>query len=146
MHPKECSTLIRQIHCAMQKNANNELRESDLTFSQFQVLSILMGKPDGQCTLKNLEKRMGIAQSTTVGLVKRISEKGFVECIGDASDRRVKLVQITENGRQVCRDMEQNARRSEQRLLMNLNPDECVTIIRLLEKVHTAVSEGQEDG
>lgn len=144
MYPQECSTLIRLIHCAMQKNANNELREADLTFSQFHLLFILMDKPDGQCTLKDLEKRMGVAQSTTVGLVKRISEKGFVDCINDTFDRRVKLVRITEKGRQVCCAMEQNAHRAERRLLMNLNPDERATIIRLLEKVYTAVSEGNE--
>lgn len=144
MQPKECGTLIRKIYYALQKNANNELREADLTFSQFHLLYVLRSEADGQCTLKKLEKRVGVAQSTTVGLVKRVSEKGFVEYISDTFDRRVKLVRITEKGLKVCRAMERNARRMEELLLVNLDSDECVTIIRLLEKVYTAVSEGNE--
>lgn len=144
MQPKECGTLIRKIYYALQKNANNELREADLTFSQFHLLYVLRSETDGQCTLKELEKRMGVAQSTTVGLVRRVSEKGFVECISDSADRRVKLVRILKKGLEVCCAMEQNARCAEERLVVNLNADECITIVHLLEKVHAAVSEGSE--
>ena len=38
MQEKQCGELIRHIHCAMQKNANNELREEDLTFAQVHLL------------------------------------------------------------------------------------------------------------
>ena len=141
MYPQECSTLIRQIHCAMQKNANNELREAGVTFSQFQLLYILVGKPDHQCALKELEKRIGVAQSTVVGIVKRIIEKGFAECIEDTADRRVKLVRITDEGLNVCRAVAKNAHRAEERLLITLSDEERVIITQLLTKVYKAVSQ-----
>ena len=95
MQEKQCGELIRHIHCAMQKNANNELREEDLTFAQVHLLFTLQRQPEGTCPLKGLEKKLGIAQSTTAGLVKRSAEKGFVELLDDPTDRRVKQAHIT---------------------------------------------------
>lgn len=141
MQGRDCGALIKQIHCAMQKNANNELREEDLTFAQIHLLFTLRSQPNGQCPLKGLEKKMGVAQSTTAGLVKRSGEKGFVECFEDSADRRVKLARITEKGLAVCRDTEDKIRRAEKRLIQNLTAEEAETLIQLLTKVYTAVSQ-----
>lgn len=141
MHSNDCGALIKHIHCAMQKNANNELRDADLTFAQVHLLFTLRDQPKGCCSLKELERKIKVAQSTTAGLVKRSGEKGFVECFDDAEDRRAKYVCITEKGRQVCRDTEENIRRSEERLVKNLTDAEKDTLVCLLQKVYTAVSQ-----
>lgn len=143
MHENDCGALIKHIHCAMQKNANNELREAELTFSQVHLLFILRNQPGMCCSFKELERQMKLAQSTTAGLVKRCGEKGFLECLDDAEDRRAKLVRITERGLDVCRDTEENIRRSEESLVKNLNEEEKVTLIRLLHKVYRAVSQSE---
>ncbi len=140
MQGRACGELIKMIHCAMQKNANNELREEDLTFAQIHLLFTLRQQPNGQCTLKELEKKMGIAQSTTAGLVKRSGEKGFVDCFEDSADRRVKLARITEKGLSVCLDTEEKIRRSEERMIKLLTEEEVDVLVNLLRKVHAAVS------
>lgn len=140
MHGRNCGELIKRIHCAMQKNANNELREEDLTFAQVHLLFILQKEPEGQCFLKTLEKKMGVAQSTMAGLVKRSEEKGFVEYIEDPADRRVRLARITEKGRGVCRDTEDKIRRSEERMVSLMTEEEAAVLCELLKKVYAAVS------
>ena len=144
MHQKNCGELIKQIHCAMQKTANNDLREADLTFAQVHLLFVLQRKPGGQSLLKDVEKEMGVAQSTTVGIVKRCGEKGFVECFEDAADRRAKLVRITEKGLEVCRDTEMKILNSDERMLRYLSEEERGTLVELLSKVYAAVSEPTE--
>lgn len=141
MHENDCGALIKQIHCAMQKNANNELRQDDLTFAQLHLLFILEHQPGQSCSMKELERQMKLAQSTTAGLIKRCGEKGFLECFDDAEDRRAKLVRITEQGLNICRNTEENIRRSEQRMAQNLTKEEHKTLIRLLNKVYDAVSQ-----
>ena len=141
MTGKNCSELIRRIHCTMQKNANNELREEDLTFAQMHLLFTLQRQPDGICPLKTLEKKMGIAQSTTAGLVRRSAEKGFVELMDDPSDRRVKLARITPKGLQICDDTVEKIRRSDERMVRLLTPQEADTLVELLQKVYLAVSD-----
>ncbi len=139
MHRDSCGELVKRIHCAMQKNANNELREEDLTFAQVHLLFTLKRQTDGICPLKELEKKMGVAQSTVAGLVKRSAEKGFVELLDDPADKRVKLAQITDRGLTVCSDTEEKIRRSEERMVKLLTPEESETLIELLNKVYLAV-------
>lgn len=141
MAQSSCHQLIRQINCALQKNANNELRAEDLTFAQVHLLFTLQRQKDGICPLKELERLMGIAQSTTAGLVKRSAEKGFVEVLDDPNDRRVKLAHITEKGLKVCDDTVEKIRRSETRMVSLLTPEESDTLVALLTKVYTAVSQ-----
>ena len=140
MQEQNCGELIKRIHCAIKKKVDNELREEDLTFAQVHLLFILQREPEGQCLLKTLEKRMGVAQSTMAGLVRRSEEKGFVEYIEDPADRRVRLARITEKGLQVCRDTEDKIRRSEARMVSLLTEEEADLLSELLRKVYTAVS------
>lgn len=141
MHEKQCGELIKHIHCAMQKNANNELRAEDLTFAQVHLLFTLERQPDQCCLMKELERKMEVAQSTIAGLVKRCAEKGLVDYREDTEDRRAKYVHITEKGLQVCSDTVEKIRRSEARMIKLLSEEESEELIRLLTKVYTAVSQ-----
>ena len=141
MAHRSCHELIRQINCALQKNANNELRAEDLTFAQVHLLFTHRRQKDGLCPLKELERLMGIAQSTTAGLVKRSAEKGFVELQDDPNDRRVKLAHITEKGLQVCDDTVEKIRRTEERMVERLSPEEADTLVTLLTKVYASISQ-----
>ena len=94
--------VFKQIHDALEKNANNLLRADDLTMAQVHLLFLLEESPDGCYSLKELERRLRVAQSTMVGVVKRSAQKGFVECYGDPHDKRVKHVRITPEGRRIC--------------------------------------------
>lgn len=49
-YTEQCVPLIRHIHCAMEKEANNKLREMDLTVSQIYLLQALNHAPDGTHT------------------------------------------------------------------------------------------------
>ena len=90
-YTEQCVPLIRHIHCAMEKEANNKLREMDLTVSQIYLLQALNHAPDGThtLTLKALEKQLQIGQSTTVGLVKRLQKKDFVTCTQSIDDKNI---------------------------------------------------------
>lgn len=144
MQLNTCGALIKHINCVMQKNGNNNLREADMTLAQLHLLFTLRKQPEGFCSLKELERLLGVAQSTTVGLVKRSSEKKLVECFGTSEDRRVKTVQITEKGLQACRDAEEFMALSEEMLLKNLTQEERKTLIALLTKVYQSASEAWE--
>ena len=141
MAQRSCHELIKRINGALQKRANNELREEYLTFAQVHLLFTLQRQEGGICPLKELEKLMSIAQSTTAGLVKRSAEKGFVELMDDPSDRRVKLTHITEKGLQVCDDTVEKIRRTEQRMVENLTSEEAETLTVLLTKVYESISQ-----
>ena len=96
--------LIKQIHDCLEKKSNNALRSRDTTMMQVSVLLALQAAPEKQLSMKELERRFQIAQSTVAGIISRLEQKGFVEALGDAADKRVKLVHITAAGEACCKD------------------------------------------
>ena len=94
-----CGTLLKQIHDALEKQANNSLRADGLTMAQVGVLLMLDRAEHRQMPLKELEKALHVAQSTAAGIVSRLEQKGLVESFGDAEDRRVKVVRLSGRSR-----------------------------------------------
>lgn len=140
MHEQHCAPLIRQIHCAIEKDINNSLRASDLTHAQICLIFTLIERCNGSSSLKQLEKLLGLAQSTTVGLVKRTEEKNLVECFSDSEDRRIKSVRITEKGTELYWKTKDHIQQSEDLLLKDLNAEERTLFYDLLNRVYNGLS------
>lgn len=130
-----CGTLIKQIHDGLEKQANNSLRPQDLTMAQVRVLIELRFAPERQMALKELERRLHVAQSTAAGIVARLEQKGFVESFGDANDRRIKMLRITPAGEECCQLAYQNMAETEALLLSGLTETESAIFFSLLERV-----------
>ena len=135
MHPEHCAPVIRQIHCAMEKRINNQLRDADMTHAQICLTFVLIEREGGRCSLKALEKHLSLAQSTTLGIVRRAEEKGLVECIPDPNDRRSKSVCITQKGIDQYHKTRSDIQHTEDWLLSALTPEEQDTFRSLLIKV-----------
>lgn len=130
-----CGMYIKQINSALEKNANNILRKQDLTFAQVSALLAIRDFPEQKISLKELEKILHVAQSTTAGIISRLEQKGLVTGFGDSTDKRIKLVQITPTGEKYCREAEQNMKEAEENLLSGLTETEKSIFNSLLQKV-----------
>lgn len=125
---------IKQIHDRMEKQANNAMRSSDLTMMQVSVLLALQDSSEKQMSMKELEHCFGVAQSTAAGIVSRLEQKGFVEALGDASDKRVKRVHITAAGEKCCAESACHKEEAEKKLLNGFSDAEKEELHKLLEK------------
>ena len=134
-----CGMLLKQINDELEKRANNALRSQDLTIAQLGALMVLNQSPERQMPLKELERKLHVAQSTAAGIITRLEQKGFVESFGDAADRRIKMVRITQQGVQCCLSAEQNMDQEETLLLSGLTDTEKLIFISLLQKVRNAL-------
>lgn len=134
-----CGAMIKQIHDELEKRANNALRPHNLTMAQMSILLALNDVVDKQIPLKNLEQTFHVAQSTAAGIVSRLEQKGLIEALGDPGDRRIKKVQITEKGRERCREAEQHMEQTEERILSKLTETEQVILLTLLQKVRDSL-------
>lgn len=136
-----CGMLIRQINNALEKRVNNQLKENDLTVSQMSVLIEILNAPAKRLTFKDLEKRLSLAQSTTVGLISRLEQKKLVIVSGDKDDKRIKYVEITSLGEKFCHEARQEMEHTERKLLENLSIEEGGMLLSLLEKVNQKIKE-----
>ena len=134
-----CGMLIRQINNAFEKKANSRLKEKDLTFSQMSALIEILNMPAGKTTFKELEKRLSLAQSTTVGLISRLEQKKLVHVSGDKDDKRIKYVEITSLGEKFCNEAKQEMEDTERRLFANFSAGEVETLLSLLKKVNLII-------
>lgn len=131
----DCGALFKQIHDSLEKQANNSLRSQGLTMVQMSVLIELNLTPEKQLPLKEIERRLHVAQSTAAGIVARMEQKGLVEGFGDAKDRRIKMLRITPAGESCCQLAEQNMAETEASLLRGLTEKERSLLLELLQKV-----------
>lgn len=135
-----CSVLLKQIHDVQEKNINNTLRNLDLTFSQINVLRALVHTADKQMSLKELEKILHVAQSTTARIVAKMESKGLIDSFGDASDKRIKYIRLTQYGEQYSNNAKQKLEEEETRLLSSLTETEKMVFISLLQKITSNLS------
>ena len=127
--------LIKQIHDRLEKQSNNALRAKDLTMMQVSVLLALQKTAEQQLSMKELERYFGVAQSTVAGIVSRLEQKGLVEAIGDAVDKRIKLVHLTYAGELCCSEAACSMEEAEENLLRGLSSDERKVLNHLLKRV-----------
>ena len=132
---RTCGMMIKQLHDCLEKETNNTLRSQDLTMAQVGALFELRDAEEKQFPLKELERRLHVAQSTAAGIVVRLELKGFIESFGDAADRRIKMVRMTPKGESCCRNADKNMEQTEEKLLHTLTSDEKRLLLELLEKV-----------
>ena len=134
-----CGMLIRQIHNALEKIVNNQLKAKDLTLSQMTALVEIQKAPAKKLTFKELEKRLSLAQSTTAGLIFRLEQKNLVSVSGDMDDKRIKYVEITPLGEKFCIEAKQEIDHTEKMLLENLSAAEREILLSLLEEIYRTV-------
>ncbi len=130
-----CGTLLKQIHDIMEKNANNVLREQDLTISQSGVLVLLDEKEGKTASFKELEKDFGVSQPTMVGILNRLVQKDLVEVLTDSEDKRIRKAHLTQKGANKCKEGYKHMNSAEEQLLNSLTNEEKKEFNRLLLKV-----------
>ena len=126
--------LIKLLHDRLEKQANNTLRAQDLTMMQISVLMELQKTEQNQLSMKELERKFCIAQSTVAGIISRLEQKGVVEAFGDAADKRVKLVHINPAGENCCKEAAGYMEQAEQTLLQGFSEEEKTMFNLLLTR------------
>lgn len=132
---EDCGILIKKINDGLERDANNDLRESGLTVSQAGILSVLSSSGEDGMPLKKLEERLHIAQPTAAGIIRRMVQSGLLEYYADPSDGRAKNVRMTERGKELSRWGREQMEKAERKLLDPLTEEEAAAFRSCLEKI-----------
>ena len=132
----ELGLKLKQIHDCIQKRANNDMQEMDLTFSQHHVIMCLAHREDHTAELKELEREFRVSQPTMAGIVQRLEAKGYVEPLAHPTDRRIKMIRLTPEGLELSERSHQKMLRRRQEMTNDLTHEELETLERLLEKIY----------
>lgn len=83
-----------------------------------------------------LAERVGIEGATIVRVVDELEKEALIRRIPDDTDRRVKLIQLTDEGRILAAKVEKTAARLRMAFLGDLDPDAVDTAMDVLRKLH----------
>lgn len=84
------------------KEADRLLREYDLTEAQFNVLMLLayQAGPEG-ISQTQLSRMLLVNRANVTGLVDRMERDGLLERFSEPGDRRMRIIRMTEKGREI---------------------------------------------
>lgn len=137
--------LNKLIHDQLGCKINQNLKSMDLTFQQLRILDFLQNS-GGFASQKSIAEDLRVSGPTMVGLLQRLETKGFVETKIDPSDKRMRIVRITEKAGIVGESMMKHHDLMEQIICRGMTEQERNTLIHLLNHVYKNLQQDlQED-
>lgn len=134
---------VKIISNAFDKTMNHVTADMELTSTQAFLLRYLTSNADKVIYQKDIEAQFNIKHPTITGILKRLSEKGFLECVTDEKDRRFKRVIVTQKSFDVQNESRRCMDETEASILSGLTPEEIAELHRLLNKVIANITPGK---
>ncbi|MEE8807588.1 MAG: MarR family transcriptional regulator [Lactimicrobium sp.] len=139
MQKEDCGMLIKQINDQLEKDANNDMRAQDLTLIQASILLQLENCEQETASMKEIEKFLGVAQPTAVGIVQRMELKKLVTSFTSSEDKRIKLVHLSTEGKQKAGFARKQMAMTEARITSSLNEEEQAQFAQYLHRVRDSL-------
>lgn len=129
----DCWLQMIRTYDHMQNEVATQLQRHGLTLPQFEVLSTLAV---ASCTnQQELAQRLQVTKGNLVGLIDRLTERGWVERMPDPEDRRVNKVRITADGKSLLEKVYPDQLAAVEVLMTKLGQAEVDTLKGLLKKL-----------
>lgn len=126
---------FKLIHEGFVAMFNRELKEDDITFSQVMVISYLDEHKDKKVTQKDISEALHIKHPTTIGLLKRLEEKGMIKNVTDPDNRRCRNVTLSEKGLEFVDKRRERRKNTDYYLVNGMTEEEIESLRKLLDKV-----------
>ncbi|MBQ1399040.1 MAG: MarR family transcriptional regulator [Lachnospiraceae bacterium] len=135
MKEKNIGYLIKIISDKLRMRADADMVEHNLTLSQCRVHAYL-NHHDGEATQKEIETFMEVSHPTVVGIISRMERAGHVVTRTDETDKRNKIVRLTDESRAMGWEIEQTTLAREKAMLAPLTEEEVAELRRMLEIIY----------
>ena len=142
--------IFNQTHHLIAKCSENALSKAGSTDQQYLMLWIMQFMAEvngGLITITDLAPILYHNVNTVSSMIDRMEKKGLVEKIRDLADRRSIRLKITPKGEEVFSNASKPSRELIKRLFSVFSDEELATLISLMKKLKTKISEelGIED-
>lgn len=131
MLQKDIGYLIKNINDRLKVKADADLKHCKLTLAQSRVLAFLDSR-GGQATQKEIEVYLEVSHPTVVGIISRMEQNGHLKCWVDETDKRNKIVALTEQAKALGKEMKQRILANEKELLSSFSEADIKKLRQLL--------------
>ncbi len=111
------------------------LKSADLTGTQYNVLRILRGAGSEGLKCSEISERMITKESDITRLLDRVEARGFISRERPASNRRIVIARITDEGLRVLEELDRPIDELNRNLVGHLSKEKLAMLNELLEAV-----------
>jgi DNA-binding MarR family transcriptional regulator len=115
------------------------LKTEDLSHTQYNVLRILRGAPEG-LPCGEIGNRMITRDPDITRLLDRMEKRGLISRCRETKDRRMVMTRITPEGLKVLARLDEPMQEAHRRQLGHLGPERLRQLARLLEASRQALT------
>lgn len=125
---------IRLAHGAVYRHFTETFTDIDLTQKQVSVLWLIDDHPDIAQT--DLAQRMRMDRATTMAIVNRLQDRGYLVRGASLTDRRKQTLNLTDEGRAALARAKDAIGEHERWLKSRFTEQEIETLIEMLTRIH----------
>jgi MarR family transcriptional regulator, organic hydroperoxide resistance regulator len=119
----------------MQRLTQDQKNQSDIGLTRPQFFILHMLKVKGTCKVTALAEHMEVKPSAVTVMIDRLVNQGYVVRQHDPGDRRVVLMNLTEDGERVLQEFDRHSNEVFAKYAGRVEPEELEQMIRTLEKI-----------
>ena len=119
---------------------DNFFKSYQLSHQQYNILRILRGQYPEGVSVNDIKRRMIDKMSNVSRLVEKLKQKGYVERVECASDRRVVFVHLTETGSSILAEIDKSIG-INLAAFNRISVEEADELSRILEKLRDDTAE-----
>lgn len=125
--------LIRRLHQIHTALFNEECNEGRVTPIMYSLLSTLA--QTGPLDQTTLARHIAVDKTNLVEVLERMRKRGLIRRWRSSKDGRVRLTDLTDEGRQLLDRIDAGAQRAHRRTLEDLTAEEQRTFVALMSKI-----------
>ena len=139
---KRLQELINEVQRCCEDKRLYEAAKFGIPYAEIKILT-LFGS-ERYLTAMGIAERLDVAKSRVTKLVNSMFDKGLIERTDDPKDARVKLLNLTVEGKKKASEIEEFQGEIQARILGTLEPEDRSRVIAGLELLRSAMREVKE--
>lgn len=128
--------MMKKINEEIERQVNLKIKQYNLTMTQAKIILFLSKSENYTVTQKQLEDFLNVSHPTTVTIVKSLEAKQMIKTAVDDSDRRMKLITLTQTDEMMEKDLKENADQIEQKLLNGFSKEDRELFYQFMQKAY----------
>ena len=113
----------------------------DLSFSKSELFTMMLVDRHGEITMSQIADYINVPMSTATGVVERLVKNGYLERDRSYSDRRVVVIELTDNGKKVIEGLKSTMLSYIQLIYDALTDEERLLLGKVFVKITNIINE-----
>lgn len=143
LDPDAFGFVINDVARLVRSDVDRLIAEAGIGLTPGEARALSNAARAGSVRQNVLAERMGVEAMTMCGYIDRLEAQGLVHRTVDPSDRRAKLVHITDAADTILRRLSDVGVESRRLASADLSAEEWATLQSLLKRVRTTLAEGR---